>query len=484
MNKIHIGIILRVLGILLCIEALFMFIPTIVAFSYNEPDRWAFLISSILTLALGGTMAYRLRNNHQTMGRRDGILLGTVVWIVFAMMGMLPFLSVCTSFTDAVFETVSATTSTGATIFKNIDHLPHGTLLWRSMLQWIGGIGIILFTVAVLPMLNHRGGMILLSTEVSGIGQYKLSPRISQTALRLWSCYFIFTAILCALLHAGSMSLFDAVCHSLSTMATGGFSTHNESIGYFHSAYIDYIITIFTFIGGINFAIIYRTVMNDHKLLFRSEQVKWYAMITIACSLVFTVGLFMQGTYDTLEQCFRCATFQVCSIITSTGFSICDTLSWGPFYSLILLMLMFFGACAGSTSGGAKIDRMVILTKNARNEFHRVLHPNVIRPVLYNGKALSHETVSKILAFTIMYVIVWITGATVLALQGATMGEAVYGSLSALSNTGTGIGSDAGGFYSDITIGAKWTLMALMIIGRLEVFSAIIIFMPLFWKKS
>ena len=333
-------------------------------------------------------------------------------------------------------------------------------------------------------MLNHRGGMILLSTEVSGIGQYKLSPRINQTALKLWLCYFIFTVILCILLYAGPMSFFDAVCHSLSTMATGGFSTHNQSIGYFHSAYIDYVITLFTFIGGINFAIIYRTVMNDHKLLFRSEQVKWYTMIIVICTVVFTIGLFAQGTYSTLEQCFRNALFQVCAVITSTGFATCDTLDWGAFYSLVMLLLMFFGACAGSTSGGAKIDRMVILTKNARNEFHRVLHPNVIRPVLYNDKALSHETVSKVLAFTIMYVIVWIAGAVILSIQGASIGEAVYGALSALSNMGIGIGSDAGGFYSDISIGAKWTLMALMIIGRLEVFTAIIIFMPLFWKKS
>lgn len=484
MNKIHPGIILRVLGILLCFEALFMFIPTVVAFVYNEPDCWAFLASSIFTLAVGGTLAYRLRNCRQAMGRRDGVLLGTSVWIVFALMGMLPFLSINHSFTDSMFETISAVTTTGASIFKDIDHLPHGILLWRCMLQWIGGIGIILFTVAVLPMLNHRGGMILLSTEVSGIGQYKLSPRISQTALRLWLCYFIFTAILCFLLYAGPMNLFDAICHSLSTMATGGFSTHNESIGYYHSSYIEYVITLFTFVAGINFAIIYRTVMTDHQLLFRSEQVKWYTMIIVVCTVVFTCGLFLQGEYHSIEMCFRAALFHICSVVTSTGFSTENTLEWGAFYTLIMLLLMFFGACAGSTTGGAKIDRMVILTKNARNEFHRVIHPNVIRPVLYNDKALSHETVSRVLAFTIMYVIVWVCGAIVLAAQGATMGEAVYGSLSALSNMGIGIGADAGGYYSDITYGAKWTLMALMIIGRLEVFTVIIIFMPLFWKKS
>ena len=484
MNKIHTGIILRVLGILLCFEALFMFIPTIVSFYYNEPDKWAFLISSIFTLALGGTLAYRLRNCREVMGRRDGILLGTAVWLVFALMGMLPFFSISPSFTDALFETVSASTTTGASIFKNIDHLPHGILLWRCMLQWIGGIGIILFTVAVLPMLNHRGGMILLSTEVSGMGQYKLSPRINQTALRLWMCYFIFTAILCMLLYAGPMSLFDAVCHSMSTMATGGFSTHNASIGYYHSSYIDYVITIFTFAGGINFAIIYRTVMDDHKLLFRTEQVRWFAMIILICTVMFTIGLFVEGHYSSIEKCFRMALFQVCTVATSTGFSTANAWSWGPFYALISLILMFFGACAGSSTGGSKIDRMIVLVKNARNEFYRVIHPNVIRPVLFNNKALSHETVSKILAFIIMYVIVWMVGSVILALQGASMSEAVWGALSALSNLGAGIGADAGGFYSVITDSAKWTLMALMIVGRLEIFTALVIFMPIFWKKS
>lgn len=484
MNKIHPGIILRVIGILLCFEALFMIIPTVVAFVYNEPDRWAFLVSVILSAAIGGTLAYRLRKCRETMGRRDGVLLGTSVWIVFAFMGMLPFLSLSHSFTDAMFESVSSVSTTGTSLFANADGLPHGILLWRSMLQWIGGIGIILFTVAVLPMLNHRGGMILLSTEVSGMGQYKLSSRISQTAIRLFLCYFIFTAILCMLLCAGPMNFFDAVCHSLATMATGGFSTHSQSIEYYHSAYIEYIIAIFMFIGGINFAIIYRTIMNDHRLIFRMEQIKWYAATIVGCVAIFTIGLFVQESYPTIEICFRKALFQVCSIITSTAFTATDTSDWGAFYSLVFLILAFMGACAGSTTGGAKIDRIVILTKNARNEFHKVIHPNVIRPVLYNGKVLSQEMVSRVLAFTIMYVIVWFGGALMLALQGASTGEAVHGSLSALSNLGIGIGADAGGFYADMSVFSKWTLMALMVIGRLEIFTVIIIFMPLFWKKS
>lgn len=468
---------------LLCVEALFMFIPTGVAFYYDEVDKWAFLISAVITLLTGSTLAIALRKCRDSMSRRDGILLGTLAWIVFAIMGMWPFYSICDSFTDAFFETVSSLTTTGASIFIDIDSLPHGILLWRSIMQWIGGIGIILFTVAVLPMLNHRGGMMLLSTEVSGMGQYKLSPRISQTAFRLWLCYFIFTVVLCILLYLGPMDLFDAVCHSLATMATGGFSTHTDSIGYYNSSYIEYVITIFTFIGGINFAILYRTVRSDHKLIFRAEQVRWYASLLLTITAVFTVSLYLNGTFSTIEESFRKSLFQVTTTITSTGFSASNFMSWGPFFTLSIILLMFFGACAGSTSGGAKIDRMLILIKNARNEFHRLMHPNVVRPVLYNGKALSHQMVSKVLAFTIMYVIVWIVGSITLAMQGASMSEAIYGSLSALSNMGIGIGADAGGYYSVITESAKWTLMGLMVIGRLEIFTVIVIFMPIFWKK-
>lgn len=484
MNKIHIGIILRVLGVLLCFEALFMFIPTIVALYYDEPDKWAFLFSSTFTLLIGSILSYRYRKCRETMGRRDGILLGMGVWLSFAMMGMLPFVSITHSLTDAMFETVSGLSTSGASIFFDIDNLPHGILLWRSMLQWIGGIGIILFSIALLPMLNHRGGMILLSTEASGIGQYKLSPRISQTALRLWLCYFVFTAILCILLYAGNMTPFDAICHSMSTMANGGFSTHNASVGYFNSKYIEYTIAIFAFIGGINFAVLYTSIMKDHKFVLQAEQVRWYAITTLTCTVIFTIGLFIQGTYPTIEECFRKSLFHICSVITSTGYATCNIAEWGSFFTLIFILITFFGACAGSASGGAKIDRMVILTKNARNEFYRVVHPNVIRPVLYNGKVLSHETVSKVLAFVIMYVIVWIIGALILSMQGASAGEAIQGTLSALSNMGIGFGVDTGGFFATMPHAAKWTLIALMIIGRLEVFTAIIVFMPLFWKKS
>lgn len=484
MNKINFGIIFRILGILLCFEALFMLIPTIVAFVYEEHDRWAFLFSVLLTLLIGSLLTYCLRNSKQSMNRRDGILLGTSVWVVFALMGMFPFMSIGTSFTDSIFETVSGITTTGATIYENIDSLPHGILLWRSMLQWIGGIGIILFTVAVLPMLNHRGGMFLLSTEVSGIGQDKLSPRISQTAIRLWACYFTFTCILCFLLYAGPMDMFDAICHSLTTMGTGGFSTHQDSIAYYGSPYTEYVITIFTFIGGINFAIIYRTVMSDHKSLIEAEQVRWYAAISLICTTLITAGLFINGIYPSLEECFRKASFQVCTIMSSTGFATADYIEWGPFFTLIILLLMFYGACAGSTSGGAKIDRMVILTKNARNEFYRVLHPNVIRPVVYNGKVLPHETVSKVLAFTIMYVIVGVTGAILLTIQGVSLGEAAGCALSSISNTGPALGSAGpSGTYALLPDCSKWTMLTLMLIGRLEIFTVLILFTPMFWKK-
>ncbi len=485
MSKINYGIILRIIGLLLCFEALFMAIPMTVSFVNHEPDKWAFLASSCSSLIIGLLLNHFFRHSPTDTGRRDGIILGTAAWLAFAVIGMLPFIGMGTSFTDAVFETISGITTTGATIYTDIDNLPLGILLWRSMLQWIGGIGIILFTVAVLPMLNHRGGMFLFSTEVSGMGQNKLSPRIGQTAIRLWMFYLLITSVLCVLLYLGPMNAFDAICHSLTTMATGGFSTHQASIAYYNSPYTEYIITLFAFIGGINFAIIFQTFTRDHRRLFEAEQVRWYATLVVGASLIVAAGLYLNGTYGTVEECFRKAIFHVCNIATSTGFTTANYVEWGAFSTLILTLLMFYGACAGSTSGGAKIDRMVILTKNARNEFFRVLHPNAIRPVIYNGQVLPHEIVSKVLAFTIMYVIVWVAGAILLTMQGLPLSESIGCSLSCLSNMGPGLG-EAGpaGTYAALPATAKWTLAALMLVGRLELFTFLILFTPLFWRKS
>lgn len=485
MKRINFGIIFRILGILLCIGAAFLFIPTAMSFYYDEPEQWMFLLSACATLITGTVLATTLRHHRAINDRREGILIGVGAWLTFTVVGMLPFLGIGTSLPDAVFETISGLTTTGATIYEDIDSLPHGILLWRSLLHWIGGIGIIVFTVALLPMLNHRGGMLLFSNEVSGMGQEKLTPRINQTALRLWLCYLVLTIIITLLLYAGPMDLFDAVNHAFATISTGGFSTRQASIAYYNSPYIEYVITLFSFVGGLNFAILYNTIFHNHTRLFKAEQIRWYAGIVVAASVVITAGLFIKGEYATIEECFRKAIFQVTTIITTTGFSTADYITWGTFYTLLLMLLMFFGGCGGSTSGGAKIDRMVILAKHARNELYRVLHPNAIRPVLYNGKVLPQEVVSKVLSFTVFYVLTWVCGAVLLSLTGVTLGEAVGCTLSCVSNVGPGLGvAGPSGTYALLPDVAKWILSVMMLIGRLEIFTALIIFTPMFWRNS
>ena len=263
---------------------------------------------------------------------------------------MLPFCLMPNplSITDAFFESVSGLTTTGASILVNVEAMPHGILFWRSFIQLIGGMGIILLTIAILPMLNHQGGLFLFNSEVTGISHEKLKPKIGETSKKLWYVYVSLTAILCLLLCLGPMEPFDAVCHAFSTMATGGFSTKQASLNYWNSAYIDYVITIFTFFAGINFALVYRAVTGDFKRLFSNEETRWYTFIVIGATLVVTAGLYATGQNDSFEETLRVSLAQVVTVITSTGYTVGDYVAWGPFFTTVFLLLMFFGACAGS----------------------------------------------------------------------------------------------------------------------------------------
>ena len=389
------------------------------------------------------------------------------------------------SITDAFFETVSGLTTTGASVVKNVEALPHGILFWRSFSQLIGGMGIILLTIAILPMLNHQGGLLLFNSEVTGITHEKLKPKIGETSKKLWSVYVSLTAILCILLCLGPMKPFDAICHAFSTMATGGFSTKQASLSHWNSPYIDYVITIFTFIAGINFALVYRAVTGDFKKLFSNEETKWYTVITLGATSLVVLGLYLTGQNGTFEETLRISLAQVVTVITSTGYTVGDYVAWGPFFTTIFLLLMFFGACAGSTCGGAKIDRLVVLAKNTKNEFYRAIHPNAILPVRVNKKAISHEVVSKILAFILVYVMVLIAGSVILSALGLSIEEAFGSTLSCLSNIGPGAG-DTGpaGNYAFIPAIGKWVLSIIMLVGRLELFTVLILFTSYFWKNS
>lgn len=488
MSEINFRIVARVIGFLLCFEALFMLLPLGVAIYYNESDIFAFLITIAITAAIGLFSLLLFKKHSNQMGKREGFLIVSTSWVFFSLFGMLPFLihGDIGNVTDAFFETISGFTTTGATILDDIENLPHGMLFWRSLIQWLGGMGIILFTLAVLPMLNSGGGIQLFNAEVPGITHDKLRPRISETAKRLWGIYLSITTLLVILLVLGPMNFFDAVCHAMTTTATGGYSTKQNSIAYWDSAYIEYVIIIFMLISGINFSLVYHTALGDYKKLLQDEEARWFLLVVLLATAAIAGGLFVSGQiYGGIEPTIRTALFQVSSCITTTGFATADFTKWGSFFSVVIFCIMFFGACAGSTSGGAKTIRMVVVLKNTANEFFRHLHPNAIVPVRINRRVISYDLVSKILAFLFVYVLVLAISALILSALGLTFEEAFGCTLSCISNVGPGFGRMSSDFSFEMipTLG-KWVLSFDMLVGRLELFTVLILFTPYFWKKS
>lgn len=476
----------RVIGLLLIIEAVFMLIPTLTSLIYGESDASAFAISVGVTLAIGAILAFGVRPSRTDMGKREGFLLTAMTWIVFSIFGMLPFLIGNTrmSISDAFFETMSGFTTTGATVMTSIDHLSNGIHMWRCLMQWIGGMGIILFTLAVIPMLNHSGGMQMFNAEVTGITHDKLRPRISQTAKGLWLVYVILTVILCVLLWIGPMDFFNSVCHAFSTMSTGGFSTQNASIGAWDSVYVKAVITMFMFIGGVNFALLFRVATGHIGELWKSEVFRTYVIIIAVALVLFIIAIIANNQVQNWESVTIDPLFQIVSALTSTGLTVGNFENWGAFVVALMFLLMFFGASAGSTSGGAKIDRMLFLIKNIRNEIYRCLHPNAICSVRINGKVLSAEVVNKVIAFLCIYVILIVVGGIVLTATGIPLVDAFFSAFSCIGNTGLGAGvTGYGGCYDIISDVGKWVLSLLMLMGRLELFTVLLLFTRTFWRK-
>lgn len=485
-RSINYGLVFRVIGWLLMIEAVFMAMPIIPAVIYREPDIIPFAISAGITLISGVTLTYRLRSGRRDMGKHEGFLLTALVWIFFSLFGMLPFLlsGSCRDVTTAFFESMSGFTTTGCSAFDNVEGLSRSINLWRSLMQWIGGMGIILFTLAVIPMLNHSGGMAMFNAEVTGITHDKLRPRISQTAKSLWGIYFLLTAMLIGLLCLGRMPVYDAVCNAFSTISTGGFSNYNNSLAHYDSIYVDVVVMVFMFLGGTSFALIYKVLRGQPGSLWRNDVFRTYCVMILSFFLAFVVSILLRGQASDWRDVTIKPLFQVISTITSTGLSICDFQLWGSFILTLMLVMMFSGACAGSTTGGAKIDRMLFLFKNSRNELYRCIHPNTITSVRINHKVISPDVVSKVIAFLCFYVLVIIVGAIILSAIGLPLVDAFFSSFSCVSNTGfatdiTGLG----GSFEMIPAAGKWVLSLLMMIGRLEIFTVLILFTPSFWEK-
>ncbi|MDE7464900.1 MAG: TrkH family potassium uptake protein [Muribaculaceae bacterium] len=476
---------LRISGLLLLIEAAFMLVPLFTAIVYQEKCFLPILLSIGITAGAGALMM-PLRSSHREMKKRDAIFLTGMIWIVLSLFGMLPFLLSGThlSVTDAFFETCSGFTTTGASVIDTLKDVPKAIMMWRCVIQWIGGLGIILFTLAVIPMLNYSGGMRLFNAEVTGITHDKLRPRVSFTAKGLWSVYIILTGVLMILLAFSDMSAYDAICYGLSTMSTGGFATSDMSIHTWDSLYIKIVFAIFMFIGGVNFSLIYTGAWNRKNLFWKNESFRWYVYILIICYGLLCLNILTEGLYTNPASIMIDPLFQAISILSSTGIVQPDFANWGGLSTLVLIVMMFMGACAGSTSGGAKIDRFIVLFKFLKNEFYKMMHPNAITTVRINGKGTSPEIVSKTLAFLLLYIIIIIVGGMILCLLGLPLKDGFFCALSAISNTGLGTDTTGiSGNFGLIPDPAKWLLSFIMLIGRLELFTILLIFTPAFWKN-
>lgn len=485
-SQINFPALARVIGLLLIIEAIFMLIPLITCVVYGENDLNAFAITMGITLVVGAILAFAVKPSRPDMGKREGFLLTALTWVVFSGFGMIPFMigDSQMSVSDAFFETMSGFTTTGATVMTSIDHLSNGILIWRSLMQWIGGMGIILFTLAVVPMLNHSGGMQMFNAEVTGITRDKLRPRIGQTAKGLWLVYVVLTIVLSGLLWLGPMNFFESVCHAFSTMSTGGFSTRNESIGAWDSVYVKSVITLFMFLGGVNFALLFKVATGHVKELWKSEVFRTYVYIVLFMFGLFVIAIVVNNQAHDWEAVTIDPLFQIVSTLTSTGLTVGNFENWGSFVVALTFVLMFFGASAGSTSGGAKIDRMLFFAKNIKNEIYRSLNPNAICSVRVNGKVLSAELVSKVIAFLCIYVLLIVVGGIILTAIGIPLVDAFFSAFSCIGNTGLGAGvTGYGGSYDIIPDMGKWVLSLLMLMGRLELFTVILLFTRTFWRK-
>ncbi len=485
LSKINGKIILQFIGILLIIEGLFMFTGIPFSLYYCERKCLSLLYSGLITSGTGAVLWLLTRKAERNIGKREGYIIVTVTWLVISLFGSLPYLisNAIPNFTNAFFETISGFTTTGASIQVDIESLPRGLLFWRSLTQWIGGMGIIVLSVAILPILGI-GGMQLFVAEMPGTGitPDKLHPRITQTAKRLWLIYVFFTFVETMLLLLGGMDLFDSLCHSFTTMSTGGFSTQNSSVaGY--SSYIQYVIVLFMILAGTNFTLHYLGMHGRIKMVWKNEEFRYYILFTFGFVFLITIFILLYSDVGA-EKAFRDSLFQVVSIVTTTGFVTSDYLIWPGNLWIFIFLLMFIGGSAGSTAGGIKIARQILLLKNSALEFKRMIHPKAVIPVRFNGRAVPQDIIHMIMAFFLFYILIFFAGTFILTLLGLDFDTAIGVTIASLGNIGPGIG-DVGPVdnYNALPEAAKWLSAFLMLLGRLELFTVIILFSPSFWKK-
>lgn len=489
-------LVFRTMGALLLIEALFMTLATAVSWWYAEPDDSAFLLSTLLTLTGGGLCLCIGRRAERHVGEREGYVIVALVWVIFSLFGMLPYYlsGQIGTITDAWFETMSGFTTTGATVVADVEALTHGALFWRSLTQWLGGMGIIVLCIAILPMFG-LGGMQLYAAEVTGVSYEKLSPRIADTAKHLWITYILLTVLEIVLLWIEGMPLFDSICHSFSTIATGGFSTKNLSLAYYVNPAIHYTVAAFMLLSGINFGLIILLFRRKPQRLLHDEETHWYIGAVAVATLVLTIGLMvsalqiadvpitMRQLLAELEHSFRHAFFTTVATITSSGFAISDYMQWAPFLWVVVFFLMLPGASSGSTSGGIKWVRIAIFVKSGLIEFKRRIHPNAVVPVKINNKPVSQQTTNNVMAFMMFFMLILMVTTLIFCALGVDFDESIGAAVAAIGNIGPGIGQyGPAGTYAFFPAIGKWVMTVVMLIGRLEIFTVLLIFTKALWK--
>lgn len=484
------------MGLLLLCNGFFMLIAAFVSGIYEDGVTLDITLAAIVTMLLGVVSMFYTRSHKKEVKRKEGYIIVTFGWLVMSASGMLPYLfsGAIPDVTNAFFETMSGYTTTGASIMDDIEIMPEGILIWRSLTHWIGGMGIIVLAIAILPLLGI-GGMQLFAAEAPGPSADKLHPRITDTAKRLWLIYFGYTVAETILLKLAGMSFFDAINHSLATLSTGGFSTKNASLAYWNDQpLIQYIVILFMFLAGSNFVLSYYAFKGKVQKILKDEEFRFYTIFIICFTIISALVIYFQANVPVsdyhpmvlgpIESAFRHALFSVVTVITTTGFVSADFTGWTPFLTIFFFGLFFLGGSAGSTAGGIKVMRHLLIIKNGLLEFKRTLHINAIIPVRYNNKTVKEHIVYNVIAFFVLYMLSFIIGALGLGLMGLDFDSAIGGAASSLGNVGPALGSlnPLSNFNSLPAIG-KWWCSFLMLLGRLELFTVLILFTPYFWKR-
>ncbi len=480
------GIIIKVLGNLLVFEALLMIPASLISLIYRQNDFYAFLISILLTAIVGFIMS-RVKGSYKKMKAKDALAIVAIGWLLASFFGSLPFAisGSLPSFVDAFFETISGFTTTGSTVIKDVEILPKGILFWRSFTHWIGGMGIIVFTLAVIPTMGISGFQIF-KAESPGPTADKIVPRIKDTARILYTTYIVITIIQTILLVIGGMSLYESVIHTFGTVGTGGYSTRNASIGAYNSTYIHIVITVFMILSGINFSLYYGLVKGKWKEVIRNNELSFYLGIVLCAGLLIGLNIYTRTDgYKNIGLAFRDSFFQVSSIVTTTGYATTDFDLWPVFSKTILLLLMFIGGCAGSTSGSVKVIRILVLIKLVKRQVAKIFHPNAYIPIKIDGKVISDDIVTSISSFFILFIIIFVIGILVISLEGLDFESTISVVATSIANVGPGFGF-VGPIrnFSSLSAFSKIFLSFLMLIGRLELFTIVALISPKAWKNE